>query len=244
MMDEKTSTSEQIPTEAKIEESGFIDQQPTSRAMIDLPTKYDRWEPLAEVIATILLAFATLMTAWSGYQSARWSGVQSSNFSQASALRTESSRASTSAGQVMQIDVGLFTNWINAYANNNQDLVKFYEDRFRAEFKPAFDAWIATNPNKNPDAPSSPFVMPEYKVSYAEEAVSLEEQASATFQMGQEANETSDRYVFNTVILASILFLSGLATRINSVPMRMIVIFLGLILLVVGIYNIIQLPIQ
>jgi hypothetical protein len=54
-------------------------------------------------------------------------------------LRTESTRASTQAGQLQQIDVGLFTNWINAYAADNQRLVEFYQQRFREEFKPAFE---------------------------------------------------------------------------------------------------------
>ena len=28
------------------------------------------------------------------------------------------------------------------------ELVRFYRERFRAEFKPAFDAWLATKPLK------------------------------------------------------------------------------------------------
>ena len=61
-------------------------------SFIDLPSRWDRWEPLAEVIATLILALATLAAAWSGYQSARWGGEQSTNFSQAGALRTELTR--------------------------------------------------------------------------------------------------------------------------------------------------------
>lgn len=60
---------------------------------IDLPSRWDRWEPLAEVVATVILALVTLATAWSGYQSARWGGEQSTKYSQAGALRTESTRA-------------------------------------------------------------------------------------------------------------------------------------------------------
>ena len=52
------------------------------------------------MIATVVLAVATLVTAWSGYQSARWGGLQSTKFSEANALRIESSRASTIAVQL------------------------------------------------------------------------------------------------------------------------------------------------
>ena len=72
---------------------------------IDLPSRFDRWEPVAEVVATIVLAIATLATAWSGYQAARWGGVQSTSYSQAAALRTESVRTSNQAGQLAQIDI-------------------------------------------------------------------------------------------------------------------------------------------
>ena len=218
--------------------------QSSAQPFIDLPSRWDRWEPLAEIIATVLLAMATLATAWSGYQSARWGGVQSSKYSQAGALRTESTRASTQAGQLIQIDVGLFTNWINAFANENDRLADFYEARFRPEFKPAFDAWLATDPRNNPDAPPSPFSMPEYNVSKTEEAEQLEQDASKTFEEGSAANQTSDDYILNTVILASVLFLAGMQSRIKSVPLRMLIVILGLAILTFGLYNIATYPIQ
>jgi hypothetical protein len=211
---------------------------------IDLPSRWDRWEPLAEVIATVILAFATLATAWSGYQSARWGGAQSLRYSQAGALRTESTRASTKAGQIVQIDIGLFTNWINAFAVDNQELAGFYEDRFRSEFGVAFEAWLATDPRNNPDAPKSPFSMSEYTVSLSQEADRLEQEASKTFDEGSEANEISDNYILNTVVLASVLFLAGMQSRIKSVPARMLIIILGLFILTYGLVNIATYPIQ
>ena len=215
-----------------------------NKPFIDLPSRWDRWEPLAEIIATVLLALATLATAWSGYQSARWGGVQSTKFSQAGALRTESTRASTAAGQLIQIDIGLFTNWINAYAQDNQPLIEFYQNRFRSEFVVAFEAWLATEPNINPDAPKSPFTMPEYVVSYQQEAERLEQEASKTFEEGSVANQTSDDYILNTVVLASVLFLAGMQSRIKSVPARMIIVILGLCILAFGLINIATYPIQ
>ena len=59
-----------------------------------------------------------------------------------------------------QIDVALFTQWVDAYARDETELAAFYRKRFRAEFQPAFDAWVATKPRTNPRAPLSPFVMP------------------------------------------------------------------------------------
>jgi hypothetical protein len=215
-----------------------------ARSFIDLPTRFDRWEPLAEVIATLVLALATVATAWSGYQSARWGGEQSTKYSQAGALRTESTRASNQAGQLTQIDIGLFTNWINAYAGGDERLINFYEKRFRDEFKPAFDAWVATDPANNPDAPKSPFAMPGYQVSLTQEAERLEVEASETFAKGQVANQTSDDYILNTVFLASVMFLGGIASRFSAMSARWVLILFSLAILTLGLYNILTYPIR
>ena len=37
-----------------------------------------------------------------------------------------------------------------------------YERRFSPEYKVAFDAWLATDPFSNPEAPPGPSFMPEY----------------------------------------------------------------------------------
>jgi hypothetical protein len=211
---------------------------------IDLPSRYDRWEPLAEVIATLVLALATIATAWSGYQSARWGGEQSTSYSQAGAMRTESVRASNQAGQLVQIDIGLFANWINAFAAQDMQLSDFYEERFREEFKPAFEAWLSTNPATNPDAPKTPFDMPEYQVSAVEESILLEEEASELFSMGEEANQISDNYILNTVILASVLFLGGIASRFKAMAARWVIITISLAILAFGLFNILTYPIQ
>jgi hypothetical protein len=223
------------------------EQNPQPEGMtpfIDLPTRFDRWEPLAEVIATLVLALATVATAWSGYQAARWGGEQSSSYSQAGALRTESVRASNQAGQLIQIDIGLFTNWVNAFAAGDQQLTGFYENRFRDEFKPAFEAWIATEPVANPDAPSTPFEMPEYRVSAAEESSILEEQAAESFAKGEAANQIGDNYILNTVFLASVLFLGGIASRFKAMSARWVILLFSLGILVFGLYNILTYPIQ
>lgn len=211
---------------------------------IDLPTRFDRWEPLAEVLATIVLAFATLATAWSGYQAARWGGVQSTSYSQAGALRTESTRASTQAGQLAQIDIAMFMNAINALAEGNQPLVDFYRERLRDEFKPAVEAWLATDPANNPDAPPSPFSMPEYQLSKAQEAEQLQADAEAKFAEGTAANQTADNYILNTVILASVLFLGGIASRFKAMAARWVIIVLSLVILVFGLINIFTYPIN
>lgn len=58
-----------------------------------------------EVITTILLAIASLFTAWGGYQASQWGSVQSISLSQASARRTQASQAATASGQNRLLDI-------------------------------------------------------------------------------------------------------------------------------------------
>jgi hypothetical protein len=105
-----------------------------------------------ELAATALLACAALATAWSSYQASRWNGEQAKASSRANATRIESAKAAGLANAQTQVDVATFTQWVNAYAQNQTQLADFYFRRFRTEFRPAVKAWVATRPLKNPHA--------------------------------------------------------------------------------------------
>ena len=111
------------------------------------PSRFDRRFELA---ATVLLAMAAVATAWAAYQSARWHGQQAEAQSASIAARVESTRTANVANRQVQIDVALFTQWVDAYARDETELADFYRKRFRPEFRPAFNAWVATKPRTNP----------------------------------------------------------------------------------------------
>ena len=118
-----------------------------------------------EVVATVLLAAAAVATAWSSYQATRWNGEQTKASSQTNAIRIDAARAQGLAEAQTQVDVATFTQWVDAYAQGETELADFYFKRFRAEFKPAVDAWVATRPLRNPDAPLTPFAMSQYRLA-------------------------------------------------------------------------------
>ena len=72
-----------------------------------------------ELAATVLLATAAVATAWSAYQSARWRGEQAKAGGRSIAARVESTRAANVANRQGQIDVALFTQWVDAYARDS-----------------------------------------------------------------------------------------------------------------------------
>ena len=95
-----------------------------------------RREHRVELLATVLLASAAVATAWTTYQSQRWRAEQTMNSSAAIRAQVESSQASTRAGQLTQVDIATFIQWVNASVAGNERLAQFYRRRFRPEFRP------------------------------------------------------------------------------------------------------------
>jgi hypothetical protein len=175
-----------------------------------------RRKAVRDLVATALLALATMATAWSSYQARRWTGQQAQAYSRANAARLESTRASGTANLQSQIDVATYIQWADAYNRQDTELAGFYRKRFRAEFKPVVEAWIATRPLTNPDAPLTPFAMPEYRLAATSEAARLETTAAAAADRANVNNQRADNYMLGVVLFASSLFFAGLSTRLRT----------------------------
>ena len=115
-----------------------------------------------EVLATIVLTVAAVATAWSSYQATRWNGEGTKASGRVNALRIDAARAQGLAQGQTQVDIAMFFQWVNATAAEDTKLATFYSDRFRSEFRPAFEAWQATDPLTSAAAPPTPFGMDEY----------------------------------------------------------------------------------
>jgi hypothetical protein len=202
-----------------------------------------RLNRILEIISAILLSLATVGSAWCAYQSARWNGVQAISFSAANGARTESVRMSNEALQLASIDVGMFTQLATAYSEENEFLFNFIMDRFRPEMKPAVEAWIATEPLKNPEAPSSPFAMAEYTSAAQDEADRLLGVAEQSLQDAQAANQNSDNYVLLTVMFASVLFFGGISTKFDMFKIRSALIAFGILIFTAGLVILATYPI-
>ena len=190
----------------------------------------DTREHRLEVAGTVLLTVAALATAWSTFQSGRWRGEQSQGYSRATATRIAVNRVSAVANRQLQIDVATFIQWVNAHEEHRTALADFYRDRFRDEFKPAFAAWLATNPFERADAPPTPFAMPQYRLKAAANADRLEETAAGASQAAKDANQRADNYMLAVVLFASSLFFEGLSTKLNGLAARILALGLGCIL--------------
>jgi hypothetical protein len=192
-------------------------------------TKQDARAERSEIVATVLLALATVATAWSGYQASRWNGEQAKAFSRGNAARIESTRASGLADAQTQIDVATFTAWVDAYAQGQVKLADFYLKRFRAEFKPAVDAWIATRPLKNANAPLTPFAMPQYRLAARKEAAELDLEAEAWATKARTNVQRATNYVLGVVLFAAALFFAGMSAKLRTRRLRTVLLTFGLV---------------
>jgi hypothetical protein len=185
-----------------------------------------------EIGATVLLAVAAVATAWSSYQATRWNGEQARASARVNKTRIEAARAAGLANAQQQVDVATFMQWVDSYARDDAKLVSFYQERFRAEFRPAFNAWIATKPLKTEGAPLTPFAMPQYKLAARAEADRLDVTAEELSAEVRQDIQRSSNYVLGVVLFAVALFFAGMSTKLTALGLRKAVLVVGCVLFV------------
>ena len=195
-----------------------------------------------EIVEVAVLALVAIATAWSGYQATQWGGRQALLYGQASTTRFEADAASTRGGQFLVADSSMFTAWLQARAAGDTQLQAVLVRRFSPEYRTAFGAWLRTDPFTNPSAPPGPGYMPGFSQPDLEQAAALNEQASALFADGTVARETANKYVRDTVLFATVLFLIAVAQRFRERRIRIAATALALSLLAYSLISVVILP--
>lgn len=193
-------------------------------------------------IATIILSFTVVATAWCSYQSTLWGGIQAASYNRAGGFRVKATRAMTTAGQLQIIDVGVFLRWVGSYAEGNTVEATFLRERFRSEFRPAFEAWLASRPLENPNAASTPFTLPEYRIALYDSSQYYESEAVRLFNDAQLANQIGDRYVLDTVLFALALFFASSAQQGKHLRVRITTLAMSLVITAVAVGDMITHP--
>jgi hypothetical protein len=203
---------------------------------------HGHWPEVVEMAEVVILAVVAVMTAWSGLQAARWDGRQSLLYGQASRDRFQADAASTLAGQQLSANASLFTALLQAHAAGNAELQAIYVRRFTPDYREAYEAWLQTDPFNNPAAPPGPGYMPSYHNPNQQAADRLNALAADTFDKGTQARENADKYVRDTVLFASVLFLVALAQRLKMVRARIALGAVAFGLLAFVVVSVVQLP--
>jgi hypothetical protein len=188
-----------------------------------------------EILSAAILALATICTAWCAYQSARWSGLMTISFAKSNNAITQSTKTQAAGGQLIQVDVGLFLEYVNATVNERKELADFVKERwFSDELYAATEAWLATDPINNPDSPKSPFAMPQYKSRGLELSKSYDTLGDSFREDALNYNQRSDNYVLLAVFFASVLFFAGMCTKFKQRWLQITLLIFAITILCVG----------
>jgi hypothetical protein len=177
-----------------------------------------RW---VEITCAIVLALATVSSAWCAYQSTLWGGVQTFKLAAAAAASRDAAKLELEALETRMFDKLLLVHYIEHHGAGNKQLEEFLAKRFRPEMDAAVKAWIATDPFTNPDAPRSPLLMPQYVQPERKEAERLHAEAATLHDAAERSNHLSDTYVLLTVLFAAVLFFGGISGTISNDARRL-----------------------
>jgi len=201
-----------------------------------------RWEKAVEVLEVAVLAIVAIATAFSGYQGTQWGGEQARLYGLASSTRFEAEAASTFGGQELVADSSFLTAWLQAHREGDRQLQEMLERRFTPDYADAFQDWLAVDPFTNPDAPAGPAAMPGYANPAMTKAATSNAQASSYFAAGTAARETANKYVRQTVLFASVLFVVAVAQRFRLRGARVGANVVALTLLAYTVFGVGSLP--
>jgi hypothetical protein len=200
---------------------------------------HDRW---LSIVEALLLSLVAVLAAYSGYAAAKWGTESSVTLAKASAERTKANRADTEAIVTRTLDSASFNAWFTAYTSGTANDQRLAVKRMRPGYRPAFNAWIATDPAHNPNAPPGPAYMPQYVIPQEAAAKAHDARADAAFATGTMAGQTADKYIRATVFLATVLFLVGISGHFRIRQARMGLIAAGGLLLVFAVIQLLGLP--
>ncbi len=195
-----------------------------------------------EIIEAAILALVAVATAWSGYQAAKWAGNRAEQYANASRFRVTAEGLATLAGQERIYDSDTFNSWLAAKLDGKSQTVEFFERRFRDEYRPAFAAWMKTDPFNNAQAPPGPIFMPEYHNANHEQFLRLNKQAVEMADQGTKSGETGDNYVRITVLLATVLLITAIGQRFHFKAVRVVFMVLAFFLLCLPLVRLLMLP--
>ena len=206
------------------------------------PEPEDPWERrlrIVDSITAVLLSVAAVATAWATFQASQWADRQGDAVAAASIARTESLRLSNDAGQAEQVDTATWLEWLTAYSQGERERANFLKERFRPTLAAAHRNWAAKaiiGPNGKPTSvpDGTPFDQPTYVLPKAEEAERLAGNAETRMAEAQEASTTSTEFVTAALILALVMFFSGIATKFRNPRLQVVLVVLATGFLLIG----------
>jgi hypothetical protein len=195
-----------------------------------------------EPVAALLMALATLSTAWCSFESAAWTRKSNRLMNQFNALERKAGLLTVQGMQQATIHTGMFMQALAAHDAGNEKLVNFYVERFPPELRKAYDTWLAQKPFENPNADPHPFVPKLYVTPGTREAADANAKAADSQQQAGAAGSVSGQYLANTVLFATVLFFANAAGKFEQRRVRVVAFAFAVAVFLFAVMRTVTLP--
>jgi len=193
-----------------------------SEQSVSSPREKAEKKKWVEPVAALLMALATLSTAWCSYQSAAWTRQSNRLMNEFNSLERKAGLLSLQGMQQATIHTAMFMEVLAAKQAGNEQLVNFYVERFPTDVRKAYDAWLAQKPFENPNADPHPFVPNLYQIRGTREAAELNSKAASRVEEARSAGSISGEYLANTVLFATVLFFASASGKFEQRRVRIV----------------------
>ncbi len=189
---------------------------------------------VTEVVTVLLLAVASVGSAWSAFQVSQWNGVETDAARASAAFRIEASREYTLATQTVAYDAAAVSSYAEAIAAENEELQTFLRETIvRPGFRPIIDQW-----KEQIDAgevPTNLVQNQQYLEELFADSGATDAKALAASVRSEVAGDTADDYIRLTLYFATALFFAGITASFKTrFPRLLLLAMAGTALVVAG----------
>jgi hypothetical protein len=175
-----------------------------------------------EPIIAVVMALATVGTAWCSFESASWTRRSNRLMNEFNSLERKAGLLNVQGMQAATIHTAMFMEMLAAKQAGNETLANAYVERFPPDVRSAYDAWLAQKPFENPKADLHPFVPNLYELRGAREAADATATAMTKVEEARSAGNLSGQYLANTVLFATVLFFANAAGKFEQRRVRVV----------------------
>jgi hypothetical protein len=170
---------------------------------------------IVEIVTVVLLAAATVGSAWSAYQVSQWNGIETDGARVSAALRLESSQEYLLATQIVAYDASAIAEYSQAVAAGSEELQDFLLGSIvRPRFRPVLEQW--RQQYEAGQAPTNLLENESYLGELFADSRALDAQALFATQRSEEAASNATGYVQLTLFFAAALFFAGITASFRS----------------------------
>lgn len=171
----------------------------------------------------LLLALATIGSAWSAYQVSHWNRVDTDEARTSALARIESSRQYALATQYVSYDAAVMGQYAQAYADDDAELKEFLRQTLvRPGFVPLFEQWKAeVAAGRFPD---NLLENREYLDELFADSRASDLAATEATERSEAAGAHADDYVSLTLFFATALFFAGVTASFRGRVTKLILL--------------------